>query len=121
MKHKKGVTNKVEDALSRIFLTIQEMQLQSVGLSDLKDLYQGDKDFGEAYDVCTKFANVSHVAYSDFMLQEGLLFKGQLICIPQCSMRDNIIKEKHQGNLGGNFGLDKTLEQVGRFYHWPKI
>lgn len=110
IKHKKGVTNKVEDALSRRVLTIQEVQLQSVGLNDLKDLYQGDKDFGEAFEVCTKFTNVCHVAYYDFMLQEGLLFKGHLLCIPQCSMRDNIIKEKHQGSLGGHFGLDKTLE-----------
>lgn len=79
IKHKKGVTNKVADTLSRRALTIQEMKLQSVGLSGLKDLYQGDKDFGEPYDVCTKFANVCHVAYSDFMLQEGLLFKGHLL------------------------------------------
>ena len=36
-------------------------------------------------------------------------------------MRENIIKEKHCGGLGGNFGLDKTLELVKRFYFWPKM
>lgn len=50
-----------------------------MGLNDPKDLYQGDNDFGEVYDVCSKFANAFHVAYSDFMLEEVLLFKGCLL------------------------------------------
>ena len=36
-------------------------------------------------------------------------------------MRDNIIKEKHCGGMSGRFGLDKTLEVVRRYYHWPKM
>ena len=36
-------------------------------------------------------------------------------------MRENIIKEKHNGSLEDHFGLDKTLEQVRRFYYWPKL
>ncbi|XP_057818140.2 uncharacterized protein LOC131031119 [Cryptomeria japonica] len=102
IKHKKGVSNKVVDALSRRVLIVKEIQLECVGLEALKGLYKDDKDFHEIY-------------------EDGLLFKGHLLCIPQCSMRENIIKEKHQGSLGGHFGLDKTLEQVNRFYHWPKL
>ena len=37
IKHKKGTSNKVVDALSRRVLAIQEVQLQSVGLEALKD------------------------------------------------------------------------------------
>lgn len=36
-------------------------------------------------------------------------------------MRTNIIKEKHCGSLGGHFGVEKTLEQVRRYYYWPKM
>ena len=36
-------------------------------------------------------------------------------------MRTSIIKEKHSGTMGGNFGLDKTLELVRRYYYWPKL
>jgi hypothetical protein len=43
------------------------------------------------------------------MIQEGLLFKGNQSCIPKCSMRDKILKEKHSGGLDGNFGHDKTF------------
>ena len=36
-------------------------------------------------------------------------------------MRENLIKEKHSGGLGGHFGADKTYEQLNRFYFWPKM
>lgn len=36
-------------------------------------------------------------------------------------MRQNLKKEKHCRSLGGHFGVDKTLDQVRRFYFWPKM
>lgn len=36
-------------------------------------------------------------------------------------MRENIIQEKHNGSLSGNFGLNKTLDLFERFYYWPKM
>ena len=36
-------------------------------------------------------------------------------------MRENFIKEKHSGGLGGHFGADKTYEQLNWFYFWPKM
>ena len=55
------------------------------------------------------------------MIQDGLLFKSNHVCIPKCSMRENLIKEKHNGGLSGNFGHDKTLEQLKHFYFWPRM
>lgn len=57
----------------------------------------------------------------NFLLHNGFFFKGSQLCVCKFSMRENIIKEKHSGSLGGHFGLDKTLEQVRRFYYWPKL
>ena len=54
-------------------------------------------------------------------MQDGLLFKGSQLCIPKCLMRENLIKEKHIGGLSGNFGHDKTLEQLKHFYFWPRM
>ncbi|XP_059067545.1 uncharacterized protein LOC131858349 [Cryptomeria japonica] len=49
IKHKKGVTNKVADALSRRTLAIQSMQLESAGLEAMASMYATDEDFKEIY------------------------------------------------------------------------
>jgi cytosine/uracil/thiamine/allantoin permease len=33
-------------------------------------------------------------------------------------MRDNLLKEKHNGGLGGHFGHDKTYEKLSYLYYW---
>jgi hypothetical protein len=53
------------------------------------------------------------------MIQEGLLFKGNQLCIPKCSMRDNLLKEKNSGGLTGHISHDKTFEQLSSSYYWP--
>ena len=57
----------------------------------------------------------------DFMSWDGLLFKNNQLCIPNCSMRENLVQEKHNGGLGGHFGVEKTLGQLSHFYFWPKM
>jgi len=55
------------------------------------------------------------------MLQEGLLIKNSKLCVPNCSMRENLIQEKHNGGMAGLFGIDKTLGQLDHFYFWPRM
>ena len=43
------------------------------------------------------------------------------MCIPNCSIRENLIKEKPSGGLGGHFGAHKTCEQLSHLYFWPKM
>jgi hypothetical protein len=52
------------------------------------------------------------------MIQEGLLFKGNQLCILDCSMRENLVKEKHSGGLAGHFGHDKTFVKLSESYFW---
>lgn len=49
------------------------------------------------------------------------MFKGAQLCVPNYSLRDNLIRKNHSGNLAGHFGLDRTLEQLRRHYFWPKM
>ena len=37
-------------------------------------------------------------------------FKNSKLCIPKCSMRENLIQEKHNGGMEGHFGSDKPLD-----------
>ena len=69
-------------------LTIQEVQLHSIGIESFKDLYKDDEDFVEAYKVCS---NHFHSIFYDYTLQSGLLFKGNELCVPKGSMRENFI------------------------------
>jgi hypothetical protein len=55
----------------------------------------------------------------EYMIHDGLLFKENHICIPKCSMRDNVLKEKHSGGLVGHFGHEKTFAQLNSSYFWP--
>jgi hypothetical protein len=56
---------------------------------------------------------------AEYMIQDGLLFIGNQLCIPKCSMRENILKEKHSGGLARHFGHDKTFSKLNGSYFWP--
>ena len=96
---------------------MQEITVQVLGFENLRDLYQIDTDFKEAYEACQNPLVRNNNPWLDYNLQEGLLFRGGQLCIPDCSMRENIIREKHSGGLAGHFSIDKTLEQLGHFYY----
>jgi hypothetical protein len=55
----------------------------------------------------------------EFMIQEGLFFNGNQLCIPKFSMRDNLLKENHSGGLARHFGHDNTFAQLSSSYYWP--
>ena len=50
LKHISGQANKVVDVLSRRAFLLQESTIQVLGFEHLKDLYQTDVDFKEAYE-----------------------------------------------------------------------
>lgn len=52
LEHISGQANKVADALSSKVLLLQESTIQVLGFEHLRDLYQMDTDFREAYDAC---------------------------------------------------------------------
>ena len=121
IKHKKGTTNKVVDALSRRNSIVKEIQVSSIGIEAMKNMHVANEDFKEAYEVCQTMNERYHTDFSEFRLQDGLLFKDNQLCVPKGSVRENIVKEKHCGSLAGHFGIDKILEQVRRFFYWPKM
>lgn len=64
---------------------------------------------------------IYHTNYSEYLIQNGILFKGEKLCIPKLSMRENIIREKNCSGLGSHFGIDKIADMVKRSYFWPKM
>ena len=56
--------------------------------------------------------------HRDFTLQDGFLFKGNQLCIPDCSLRLRILDELHSE---GHVGRDRTLQLVTERYFWPTL
>jgi hypothetical protein len=118
IKHIFGNANKVADALSRKILILQEFQVKTLGFDHLKEMYHSDPDFREAYEACANPMLRDKSQWDEYLIQDGLLFKGCLLCIPRCSMRENLLKEKHSGGLAKHFGHEKTFFQLNGSYHW---
>ena len=84
-----------------------------MGFELLKDLYGTDEDFQEILEKC-----VMNQRYNDFHIQEGYLMKGNQLCIPKTSLRENVIRNLHGGGLASHFGRDKTIVIIGDQYYW---
>jgi hypothetical protein len=52
------------------------------------------------------------------MVQDGILFKGNQLCILKSFMRENLLSEKHSGGLAGHFGHEKMFAQLKCSYYW---
>jgi hypothetical protein len=118
-KHTSRTTNKVVDALSWKCLLLQEFRVKTLGFDDFKDMYKDDPDFKEVYEVAENPILQDKSKWIEYMIQEGFMFKGNQLCIPKCSMRENLLKEKHSGGLVGHFGHDKTSSKLNKSYFWP--
>ncbi|KAL5719094.1 hypothetical protein ACHQM5_011919 [Ranunculus cassubicifolius] len=112
VKHKSGKLNQVADALSRRTHLLVTIRNESFAFDYLKDLYCDDEDFKTMWAKCTSLSKGT----DDFLIHDGFLFKGNRLCIPQCSLRLHLIQELHGGGLGGHFGRDKTIALVEEKY-----
>jgi 5-bromo-4-chloroindolyl phosphate hydrolysis protein len=121
IKHISGTTKKVVDALSRKCLLLQELRVKMLGFDDLRDMYVDDQDFKEAYEAAENPVLRDRSQWIEYMIQEGFLFKGNQLCIPKSSMRDNLLKEKHSGGFVRHFGHEKTFVKLNESYFWRRM
>ena len=56
IKHISGQSNKIADALSKRTLIMQENQVQITVFDSMKELYEDDVDFKEAFEACKNTA-----------------------------------------------------------------
>ena len=95
VKHKSGVTNRVADALSRRKNMLTQMSIEVPGFDSFTELFETDPYFSDIV------AKVKAGERTDFLFQDGFLFKGNQLCVPNYSLHLRIIKELHgEGHIG---------------------
>jgi hypothetical protein len=87
-----------------------------LGFDNLKEMYRDDPYFKEAYEAYENLILRDRSQWTEYMIQDGLLFRENQLCIPKCSMRENLLKEKHNGGLVRHFGHEKTLSKMNSSY-----
>jgi hypothetical protein len=111
-KHISRTANKVVDALRNKCLVMQEFRVKTLGFDNLGDMYRDDPDFKEVYEASENTIIRDRSQWIEYMIQDGLLFRGNQLCIPKCSMRENLLKEKHSGELVRHFVHEKTFSKL---------
>lgn len=86
IRHQSGKLNRVADALSRRRSLITTMHTSVVGFASFSDLYSSDPFFARI------FTATEQGVYDEHTIQDGFLFKGLRLCIPDCSLHLKIIR-----------------------------
>ena len=115
IRYKQGKENIVADALSWRYVLISTLEAKLLSFEHIKELYPLDQDFSNEYSCCEKGA------HDKFFRHEGFLFRENRLCIPNCSIRDLLVKESHGGGLMGHFGVAKTLGVLQEHFYWPHM
>lgn len=95
IQHKSGLNNKVTDALSRRTSTslpprealLVSMKNEVPAFDFINEFYFKDVEFSEIYQ-----STVPIIVISDYFLHDGFLFKRNSLCVPQNSLRKDLVK-----------------------------
>ena len=64
---------------------------------------------------------VTKMLLENYFRREGFLFRENELCVPDCSLRDLLVRESHGGGLMGHFGVAKTLAILQKHFYWPHM
>ncbi|CAA7060962.1 unnamed protein product [Microthlaspi erraticum] len=112
IKHKARSFNKVADALSRRHALLSTLHVSVPGFETLPELYSLDSFFRKLW------IDANEGVLSDYFVLDGFLFRGNQLCIPDCSLRLQLICELHNE---GHVGRDRTLKLLAASYFWPSL
>lgn len=88
--------------------------MQVAGFDALKNKYETDPYLKLILEKLNGPTSLDQLPYT---LHEGYIFKGNQLCIPKGSLREQIMLELHCNGLGSSFGKDKTLAMVIYCYY----
>lgn len=107
IKHTSGVSNRVADAFSRRHTLLAVLNVSIPGFSSFATLYPTDPFFGSIWEAVTVGSS------TPYSIHDGFLFRDNRLCVPDCSLRLQLITELHKE---GHIGRDRTLHLVASSY-----
>ena len=87
--YKQGKKKVVADALSHRYALLSTLGAKVLGFEHIKDLFSSDHDFSDVYQSYGKSA------FGNYFRHEGYLFNEHKLCLPDCSLRELLVKESH--------------------------
>ena len=91
------------DAFSRRYVLLSTLDAKLFGFEHIKDLNHLDQDFSDEFRACEKNA------MGKYYRHKGFLFQKNKLRVPNCPLRDLLVRKSHGGGLMGHFGVAKTL------------
>jgi len=99
IKYKNGKENIVVDALSERYALLTSLQTKFLGFELVKDLNATDSNFGKVWNSCSKHD------FGNYYRHDGFFFQKYKLCVHMCSVREMLVRERHDGGMMGHFGL----------------
>ena len=115
IRYKQGMKNIVADAHSRRYVLISTLNAKLLGFEHIKGLYVDDHDFSVEYQACEK------TVVDKYFRHDGYLFRKNKLYVPNCSLRDLLVRESHRRGLRRHFGVVKTLAVLQEHFYWPHM
>ncbi|KAJ4814811.1 polyprotein [Rhynchospora pubera] len=127
IEYKKGVENKVADALSRrseFPLTEEQIEVNAVTelipnwVDDIKESYEGDVWMHALQESWKK----KELDNDKYVRHQGIMRYKNRICVGHNKeWRVKLVKEIHTTSVGGHSGVLSTYQRVKKIFYWPGL
>ena len=95
---------------------LSQLDFKIFGLETINDQYVHDPEYKDVLQNCKEGRT-----WNKFIVNDGLVFYANKLCIPASSVRLLLLQEAHRGGLMGHFGVKKTEDILATHFFWPKM
>jgi hypothetical protein len=106
----------IVDALSRRYTLLSQLDCRIFGLESIKEQYALDPNFKDVLLNCQEGCS-----WNKFVINDGLVFRANRLCILVGSVRLLLMQEAHGGGLMGHFGAKKMEDVLATHFFWPRM
>jgi len=118
IQYKKGITNRVADALSRMFPKC--MAISTVTPVWAEELLQSYSEDPVTKKLQEKLLVQNADSNSDYTIHAGIIrYKGKILVGNDKKFRERLISALHNSPVGGHSGMRASYQRVKSIFYWP--